>query len=218
MKRELAAMESVLRSYFTADQNLDGVKDAGSAEIQKRLDILHYGFEARTKWTLEDAFPKTKAALATEKWNGFGKAFCTTEAFREEHLGLLPLKFAEFLEHQALSAAEKICAQKDLLLFQCQHAKLKSVFDDQNLAQLNESSVLSLQCTVQFLQEESSVWVVSRSRERFFETEVSLKLGEALLKMRRGRLSVLELMETLDSPEELSDFFAAAIQGHWLVV
>ena len=51
---------------------IDAVSWKQDEKLSKRLSFLQYGYGARTKMTLEQIFPQTKASLPEANWNMLG--------------------------------------------------------------------------------------------------------------------------------------------------
>jgi hypothetical protein len=215
MNSELQVMGKLVASYLSKELP-EGLSGAEPSELAHRMEILHVGFEVRTKSILERDFPNLMAALSMEQWNHLGKIFSSGPALKQEHLGLLPESFAFFLTTQDLSEPQKQALEKDHKLFQCRNSKLLPIWTEKQWQDLQEESVFLLQPTVGLIAQKSSWLVLSRNRQGFFETEVSTKIGLFLSRLQTEILTASELMEEFTTERELSEFFVLAVQNCWL--
>lgn len=204
-------MRRVTALYFEAEPPsvIAGIE---SAAVRTRLDVLRYGYGARTRAVLESHFPRLKAALSQEDWESWGSTFAERHAPDAPYLGLLALRFREWVKARELMPPVRQALALDAAVFDCTHAKHSPA-----VTQLAELAVgLSLQPSVNVVAEEGDAWVVSRNRTRIFVERVDLEIQRALERLARSGHQELEsAVDWFSGEKPLALFLELGIRNHW---
>lgn len=86
-------------------------------KLSKRLSFLQYGYGARTKMTLEQIFPQTKASLPEANWNMLGLEYSESNASKFSNINQLGLEFPDFLINKKLNSLSIECSLIERLCF-----------------------------------------------------------------------------------------------------
>lgn len=211
---EFLAMSSLVMS-LTA-QCFESVEQANlpvAISHPARINILKYGYSSRTFQTLSTHFPRFRSSIGEEKWRTLGQQFAETDAFMSAQLGLLPLRFFDWLKEQKVSEHETLSYQLD-------HAVFEIGLEDFHLSKdlefnlLNEQSKVILRPTVRLISG-SSLYVVSRNTKEVFMQNVSADWLE-VLNRTRTESHCLALSEGFESSEDFGFFLANTVKYHWL--
>jgi hypothetical protein len=211
MNPEKEAMEQVLLRYLGSTK-LIGLSGAEVGELEKRFGILEYGFQARTRATLQDWSKNLIHEIGLDPWLQLGSHFVRENQGHIAQLGLLPISFFEWLKKQSFESAVAKAISIDEAFFVSQHA----YFDSQNLVQKPEEVLnfkIHLQESTQIL--ENQLLVISRNRIEFFQHSLNDLQIQILKKLKNGSHHLEDLLPNSISEIEAADFLGVSVSKCW---
>jgi hypothetical protein len=200
------------------EEQRDETQKSSTLEIDHvaRLDVLKYGYSSRTFQTLSTHFPRFRTSLGEKKWRDLGQSFADSDAFRAAQLGLLPIRFVNWLKQQNLSDQEGLSCQIDYAVFDIGVEDFYQ-FNRLDFNLLDEHSLVILRPTVRLITGKSFGYVVSRSPEEVFVQSASTQWIEILNRTKTAALCLL-LSESFGTSEDFGLFLASALSYHWLAI
>ena len=173
MIQELQSMQSIQSCYFSETLKVDLMDGASEIEISKRISILKYGFEARTRLALFEWSKQLIEAIGEAEWEKLGYQFVKSHANQQPHLGRLAISFFDWLKRISLPWNAYLALCRDEGFYHSQNRK----FDEIHLVKTTQSiieSEITLQKSTILLEEQNLI--ISRDREKFYLHQINPKL------------------------------------------
>lgn len=212
MKQELISMQSIQSCYFSETLEIDFIAGASAVEISERMNILKYGFDARTRLALFEWSQHLIKALGETEWEKLGYQFAKGYANLQPHLGLLAINFFDWLKKMPLPESAYLALCRDEAFYYSQNRK----FDEINVLKTTQS-LIELQITLQkstiFIEEQNLI--ISRDREQFYLHQINPKFISLIKKLSTAYDQLETALSEDVEQSEMVAFMIAAVQKKW---
>lgn len=212
MKNEIAVMRLVQQTLFSDCGDFEKLTGASSEEISKRLAILSYGYEARTRSALIEWSRHLLDEVGAAEWNRLGSEYAKSQAPNESQIGSIALGFFKWLSSMPLSDSAQKAVSRDEAFFKCQHL----FFDEKNILSDPHGLLqqpISLQKTTIVI--DGQGMVISRDRSQFYVHQLTSMWSRVLKKLSGSSVLLESVLHDDVNEDELVNFMVNGIKKKW---